>query len=338
MGDIRDRKSEHLKICLSKDVSSGESSYWDQISLPHCALPNLDQNEIDLSCSFLGERYAAPILISSMTGGTPESDRINERLAVFAEEVGLPMGVGSQRVLLENRSSSSFQLRKIAPKARLFANIGAVQLNYGVSVDALNWLVDHVEAQGLFLHLNPLQEAIQTEGNRNFSKLWEKIAELKKRISVPVILKETGCGLDGETLKRAREIGIDAIDVAGRGGTHWGYIEGLRNAERRSLGEIFRNWGIPTPTALENARAILGPAFPIIASGGIRHGLDCARTHYLGADMAGLALPFLRAANEGEVELRDFFAFLKEGLRVTLFCSGQKSPLELKKHGERRKN
>src|SRR5690606_22225656 len=127
----------------------------------------------------------------------------------------------------------------------------------------------------------------------------------KKIISVPVILKETGCGLDKESLKRAHEIGIDAIDVAGRGGTHWGYIEGLRNTNRRSLGEIFRNWGIPTPEALESAREVLGPSFPIIASGGIRHGLDCARAHYLGADMSGLALPFLKAAHEGEVELRD---------------------------------
>jgi isopentenyl-diphosphate Delta-isomerase len=252
MSETLHRKEEHLRLCLEDDVSSGEASWWDEVKLPHCALPDVDESKIDFQSEFLGETFSAPFLISSMSGGTEKSEMLNDRLAVFAQEVGIPMGVGSQRILLEGAGNSIFRLKKTAPRLRVYANIGAVQLNYGITPSDIQRLVDHIEARGVFLHLNPLQEAIQPEGNRNFSGLWPKIEKLRKQIQVPLILKETGCGLDVATGRRAVEAGIDALDVAGKGGTHWGYVEGLRNASRLPLGQLFRNWGLPTPQALQD--------------------------------------------------------------------------------------
>ncbi|MEZ4815873.1 MAG: type 2 isopentenyl-diphosphate Delta-isomerase [Bdellovibrionota bacterium] len=262
------RKDEHLDLCIQKNVQSAGSAGWDDIALPHHALPDIDFSEIDLRTEFLGRTFSAPLLISSMTGGSEKGERINEVLAIFASENNIPMGVGSQRVALENKDTPLFSLRKIAPKATLYANIGAVQLNYGVGIDECRYLVETLQAQALILHLNPLQEAIQKEGDRNFKGLWTKIEGLCKQIQVPVILKETGCGLDVQSCLKAKESGVAAVDVAGFGGTHWGYIEGLRNTEREELGNAFRNWGIPTVKSLHQARQALGPNYPIIASGG----------------------------------------------------------------------
>lgn len=324
------RKDEHLDICITKDVSSQGSAGWDQIDLPHCALPDIDFSEIDLRTEFLGRTFSAPLLISSMTGGSAKGERVNEQLSIFAAEVGIPMGVGSQRVALEEKDKKFFALRKIAPKAILYANIGAVQLNYGVSSDDCRFLVDSLEAQALILHLNPLQEAIQKEGDRNFKGLWNKIEEVSSKISVPVILKETGCALDVETCVKAKNAGVAAVDIAGFGGTHWGYIEGLRNTSREKFGEIFRSWGIPTVEALFMAREALGPDYPIIASGGIRNGLDVAKSLYLGANLSGMALPFLKAAEIGPDALKALYDELCEAIRISLFCTNCSTPLELK--------
>lgn len=324
------RKDEHLDICIKKDVSSQGTAGWDEIQLPHCALPNVDFSEIDLRTEFLGHTLSAPLLISSMTGGSEKGERINECLSIFAAEVGIPMGVGSQRVALEEREKKYFSLRKIAPKAILYANIGAVQLNYGVSEDDCRYLVETLEAQALILHLNPLQEAIQKEGDRNFKDLWIKIEKLCKTLDAPVILKETGCGLDPDTCLRAKNVGISAIDLAGFGGTHWGYIEGLRNTSREKFGEIFRSWGIPSVEALLMARESVGPEFPVIASGGVRNGLDIAKSLYLGANLGGMALPFLKAAELGPEALKELYDEVCEALRISLFCTNCSTPLELK--------
>jgi isopentenyl-diphosphate delta-isomerase len=319
------RKDEHLDLVRTRDVSSLRDAGWDSVEIPHVALPETDFASVSLETKFLGRDFAAPLLISSMTGGSPEGERLNRELAAFAERRRLPMGVGSQRVQLEKRDGGLFDLRKTAPKAALYANLGIVQFNYGVTADDAVWLVEKLEAQALILHANVLQEAIQFEGDRNFAGLLAKIPALKKRLPVPLILKETGCGLDVATCRRAVDAGFDALDVAGLGGTHWGFLEGLRHEQRRALGDMFRGWGVPTARAVTEARTAL-PRVPLVASGGVRHGLDAARALYLGADLVGLAAPFLKAAVNGAEALDRFLDLQVEALRIALFCGGQTSP------------
>ncbi len=325
------RKQDHIDLCLNSSVESEVTAGWNQIQLPHRALPDLNFANIETTVELWGHRLSSPFLISSMTGGNPDGDLINFRLAKLAEKYGLAMGVGSQRVLLENRESSSFQIRKEAPNAVLFANIGAVQLNYGVGVDDCKWLIDKLEAQALILHANVLQEAIQAEGDRNFSGLVSKIAELKKAISVPLILKETGCGLDPLSCKQAIEAGVDALDSAGLGGTHWGLIEGLRSETRKPLGETFKNWGIPSVDALENCVNAANKTTKVFASGGIRSGLDAAKAVFVGADLAGMALPFFKAAQLGEEALENFYTTHLEAFKIAMLCTGSKNPASLRK-------
>lgn len=344
--ETQGRKDDHLNLCVQKDVSSRGSSDFESLSLPHCALPDIDFSQINLETTFLNQKFSAPFLISSMTGGSEKGERINDILCNFAQDVNIPMGVGSQRIALEdkikNKSSSLFNLRKNAPKAVLYANIGAVQLGYGVSIDDCRYLAENLQAQAFILHLNPLQEAIQKEGDRNFSNLWPKIEKLCKELPIPVILKETGCGLDVKTSKRALEVGVSALDLAAFGGTHWGYIEGLRHSERAFLGDEFRSWGIPTRECIENNIRALGWKVPMIASGGIRTGLDAAKSLYLGAHMAGLALPFLIAAEKDlntsaslESALHKLYNNLKESLKIALFCTNSKSIDDLRQTGKK---
>jgi len=325
------RKGDHLKITLSRDVGSEVTAGWENIRLPHVALPEINYGEVSLETSFLGLSFKAPFLISAMTGGTPRADALNFRLAAFAARRGLPLALGSQRYLLEKKPRlKRLPLRVAVPKVILFSNLGAVQLNYGVKVDDVRALVDASEAQALVLHLNPLQEAVQLEGDRNFSGLYAKIETLKKSLSVPLLVKETGCGISVPVAARLQACGVDGIDVAGLGGTHWGFIEGLRSPGRRRLGEEFRNWGIPTSEVVPELRAALGPRFPLVASGGLRSGLDAAKAFYLGADVAGLALPFLLAAQKSERDLNDFLDHLEEALKIALFCSGSRTIQHLK--------
>lgn len=309
-------------MCRTRDVASKKLAGWDDIDLPHRAAPEVDFADVTIATEFLGQKLKSPFLISSMTGGSSEGEEINRTLAGFAQARGLAMGVGSQRVALENRDAKLFDLRKTAPRAVLYANIGLVQFNYGVTTDDAAWLVDSLEAQALILHLNPLQEAIQGEGDRNFSNLLQHIGALKKRLRVPVIVKETGCGLDVETSRRALDAGADALDLAGLGGTHWGFIEGLRDPRRQALGEIFRDWGIPSLQTLLDTREDLGPDPRLIASGGVRNGLDAAKALYLGANLVGMALPFLKAAKKGPEGLNDFLDVQEEALKIALFCCG----------------
>jgi isopentenyl-diphosphate delta-isomerase len=327
------RKSDHLNICLNQDVESQTTAGWENVYLPHSALPDIDFENIDLSASFLNFQFDYPFLISSMTGGTSDSDKINATLAQFAQAKNIPMGLGSQRYLVERKKSgrfSSLDIRKFAPKAHLWANIGAIQLNYGVEVDDCLWLVEELQAQVLILHLNPLQEAIQMEGDRNFKGLWAKIEKVKKAVKVPVILKETGCGIDQKTAKRAIDIGIDALDIAGLGGTHWGLIEGLRHQKREELGHVFRNWGIPSAIALRAVLEVAPSSYPVIASGGIRTGLDCAKALGMGASLCGLALPFLKAVSAGPEATEQTFKILEESLAIACFTSGASTIKELK--------
>jgi isopentenyl-diphosphate delta-isomerase len=332
-----ERKQAHLELCKNSDVESLSSAGWEKVRLPHIALPELNFKNVSTQAQLVGRTFSAPILISSMTGGTREGETLNQTLARFAEEANIPMGVGSQRVALESRDAAFFDLRRAVPKATLFANIGLVQLNHGVTPSDLSWLVENLKAQALILHANVLQEAIQEEGDRDFSNLFFQIEKIKKEVSVPLILKETGCGLDPISAKRALDAGIDVLDVAGLGGTHWGFIEGLRSSTRRQIGEIFRDWGRPTAQALVAVRAEVGNRPPVIASGGLRNGLDMAKALFLGADFCGMALPFLKIASAHKNEdtaienLLDFFQLQTEALKIALFCMGTSNLSELKK-------
>lgn len=291
----------------------------------HCCLPELDQSDIDLSTTFLGKPLAAPLLISSMTGGTEQAQRINQRLAAVAQRHGLAMGVGSQRVAIENPEvRSTFAVRTVAPDCLLLANLGAVQLNYSYGLEHCQRVVDWLEADALILHLNPLQECVQSKGDTNFRGLLAKIERLCRALPVPVVAKEVGNGISACMAKRLIEAGVAALDVAGAGGTSWAKVESERAEDpiQRRLGQTFADWGIPTADCLEQIRAC-APAVPLIASGGLRNGLEAAKALALGADLAGLAYPFLQAASQSEAAVEALAQVLVAELTTVLFCTGQ---------------
>lgn len=319
------RKADHLRVCLEEEVQFHQTTTGlDRYRFRHCCLPELDRSEIDLSTSFLGKALSAPLLISSMTGGTDLARLINLRLAKVAQQFGLAMGVGSQRVAIENpEAAASFAVRAVAPDILLFANLGAVQLNYDYGLAECQRSVDLLQANALILHLNPLQECVQTRGDTNFRGLLGKIAQLCQSLPVPVIAKEVGNGISAQMTRKLMDVGVSAIDVAGAGGTSWARVESERatDAKQRRLGQTFANWGIPTAECITTIRAI-APDLPLVASGGLRDGLEAAKTIALGADLAGLALPFLQAAVESEAALETLTETLIAELTTVLFCTG----------------
>lgn len=332
--ETQNRKADHLRVCLEDDVQCRETTTGlEKYHFTHCCLPELDRAEIDLQTTFLNKGLSAPILISSMTGGTELAKKINYRLAAIAQEYRFAMGVGSQRVAIENPTvSDSFELRTIAPDALLFANLGAVQLNYTYGIEQCLKAVDLLEADALILHLNPLQEAVQTRGDTNFHGLLDKIAVLCEQLPVPVIAKEVGNGISKPMAEKLIAAGVSAIDVAGAGGTSWAKVESGRaqDPKQRRLGLTFADWGIPTADCIMQVRAV-SSTMPLIASGGLRNGLDVAKTIALGADLAGLALPFLQAANESEEALHLLVDILKAEITTVLFCTGTKNLEELRR-------
>ena len=318
------RKKEHLELCLDTEtVSSPSGSGLDSYTFVHNALPDLDIDEIDTGTTFLGKWLKAPLLISSMTGGFGLARKVNRNLATAAQELGLAMGVGSQRVAIEEPSAAdSFLVRDVAPDILLLANLGAVQLNYGYGMDQCHRAVQMIGADGLILHLNVLQEAVQPEGNRNFAGLTEKIAAICRELEVPVVAKEVGSGISAEVAVRLARAGVRAIDVAGKGGTSWYAVEASRAAKAGQPVDVaFANWGIPTDQALIAVRQAL-PELALVASGGIRSGLDMAKAIALGADMAALGQPLLAPALEssGNV-LKSLRAVIYE-LKVAMLCAG----------------
>lgn len=318
------RKADHLRVCLEADVQFQSTTGLERYRFRHCCLPELDAQDLNLTTLFLGKSLSAPLLISSMTGGTELAKQINYRLAAAAQHYGLAMGVGSQRVAVENpQVISSFAVRTVAPDILLFANLGAVQLNYTYGLAECQRVVDWLAADALILHLNPLQEAVQTHGDTNFRDLLSKIKQLCQSLPVPVIAKEVGNGISVQMAQRLLEAGVSAIDVAGAGGTSWAKVEGERatDARQRRLGQTFANWGIPTADCITAIRAA-APELPLIASGGLRNGLDIAKAIALGADLAGLALPFLQAAAVSEAALHELIEILIAELQTVLFCTG----------------
>lgn len=325
MADIWQRKADHIDIALTKRVTMARSTGFDDFDLVHQALPEIDLADVSLHVTFLGHVLSAPILVSSMTGGTERSYGINVHLAEAVRELGLAMAVGSQRITVEDPlTCPSFAVaRAVAPNIPLYGNLGAVQLNYGMGVDAFRQAAEAIRADGMFLHLNPLQEAIQLEGNTNFSRLLSKIRILADHLPVPLLAKEVGSGIAPEIAVALAESHIKGIDVSGAGGTSWAHIEGLRATDlgRQRLAEVFANWGIPTAESLALCRGQL-PGFPLIASGGIRNGLEAAKALALGADLIGLAHPLLEPATRStEAVIEALKQFIWE-LRVAMFLVG----------------
>lgn len=323
--EIETRKAEHLRVCLQEDVQFRHTTTGlERYRFTHCCLPELDRQELDLSTTFLGKSIKAPLLISSMTGGTTLAQTINQRLATVAQHYGLAMGVGSQRVAVEHpHLMSTFAVRTQAPDILLLANLGAVQLNYGYGLDECQRIVEALEADALILHLNPLQECVQTKGDTNFRGLLSKIHALCHQLPVPVIAKEVGNGISAPMAQRLMEAGVTAIDVAGAGGTSWAKVESERakDPKQRRLGQTFADWGIPMADCLTSIRAI-APETPLIASGGISNGLDAAKAIALGANLAGMARPFLEAAAESETALDILVDILIGELETVLLCTG----------------
>ena len=334
MTNTQTRKADHLRICLEDDVQFNRlTSGFEKYRFIHSCLPEIDLSEVDLKTKFLGKTLNAPLLISSMTGGTEQAKMINRRLAIAAQKYGLAMGVGSQRIAVENPDVAyTFAVRSFAPEAMLFANLGAVQLNYTYGLEQCLKVVDILQADALILHLNPLQECIQPNGDTKFKGLLAKIKQLCQQIDVPVIAKEVGNGISVGMTARLLEAGVDAIDVAGAGGTSWAKVESERaetNLQRR-LGRTFADWGIPTAECIVQNRDH-DASLPLIASGGLRNGLEVAKAIALGADLAGLALPFLQAADESEAALDELVELLLAELKTVMFCTGNATLADLKR-------
>ena len=323
----RDRKAEHIELALDPK-NQLERKFFDEIYLEHEALPEIDLAEVDTSVEFLGRTLSAPLLISCMTGGTGEATRINRNLAAAAEQCGVACGVGSQRKALEDASTEeSFRIRPLAPNVPLLGNLGAVQFNYGFGIEECRRAVEMIEADALYLHLNVLQEAIQPEGQCNFKGLVERIGEIASQLEVPIIIKEIGCGISGKTARRLHDAGIRMIDTAGLGGTSWSRIEGHR-AEDIAIGDLFANWGVPTTRSIRELAAIDG--MTVIGSGGLRTGIDAAKSIALGADLVGMAYQFLLAANESTEKVVEKIEQTVRELKISMFCCGARNVTELK--------
>ncbi len=315
----RDRKAEHIRLAL-EDRMQVPLHPFDRLIFTHKALPEFDLTEVDLRTRFLGRELRAPLLISCMTGGTEEATRINRRLATAAEELAIAVGVGSQRKAIEDPSVvASFAVREYAPSVPILANLGAVQLNYGFGLDECRAAVEMVGADALVLHLNPLQEAIQPEGQCDFRGLLGKMGEVADGLEVPVIAKEVGSGISADTAQALKGVGIEIVDCAGVGGTSWALIEAAR-ADDPEIGDIFGDWGISTPENIRQLRQV--PGIQIIGSGGIRSGLDAAKALALGSDMVGMARPYLEAAVESTEAVVARARRTTRELAIAMFCSG----------------
>ena len=320
------RKADHIRINVEEDVSFNRlETGLDDLFFMHQALPELDFSLVDTRTRLFGKDLKTPLVISSMTGGTTEAHEINRILAAGAQEAGLAMGLGSVRAAIEDPELSfTYQVRDVSPDILLFANLGAVQLNYGYGPEQCRRAVEICDADALILHFNALQEAVQPEGDTDFSGLLKKVEQICSRLAVPVIAKEVGWGFSQETAKQLSEVGISAIDVAGAGGTSWSQVEMHRapTARHARVAGAFIDWGIPTAHSIRYCRAA-APSLPIIASGGIRNGIDVAKCIALGAQVAGLAGDFLRAAVRDGVEgVVETAGALTDELQVAMFGCG----------------
>jgi len=356
---ISNRKKDHLFISLNKDVSYKTiKTGFENYRFIHQALPELDLNKIDTSTTIFGKKINLPLMISPLVGGIVAGENINKKLARVAQELNIAMGVGSQRLVLEELDNGltfkSFQIRDVAPDILLFSNIGAVQLNYGFTIKHCRKSIKMINADGLILHLNSMQEVFQPEGNYNFSNLQEKIKSICDNLEYPVIVREVGFGISSEAAEKLILANVSGIDVGGSGGTSWIEVEKQR-AEFETLknvAEIFKDWGIPTSESILAVKKTMDKLinfkktnnksknnsvknnktskFVLIASGGIRDGLDIAKALALGADLAGIALPILKKVNISIDACINYIKELELGLKIAMFGIGAKSIEELK--------
>ena len=326
------RKADHIRINLEENVQFPRlSTQLERYYFMHEALPEMNLKEIDTELTIFGKPLTVPILISSMTGGTSIAQRINQNLARAANRMGIAMGLGSQRAMLEDRSLiESFYVRDVAPDILLFANMGVVQLNYGYEGTDFLRAAEQVDADALIIHCNALQEAVQPEGDHDFRGLLEKIRQLCRQSPIPIIAKEVGWGFSESTVHALVEAGVSAVDVAGAGGTSWSEVEYHRAPDdfHAKLAASFADWGIPTAEAISNARAA-APDLPIIASGGLRDGVELAKCIALGATMGGYASPFLRVADNSSDAVEALIQLIKRQLQVAMFCCGASNLEEL---------
>lgn len=322
---IAARKRDHIDIVLASAPAIAGGTGLDRVMFEHDALPEIAMDAIDLSTTFLGRKLQAPLLVSSMTGGPERAGAINARLAEAAEACGIALAVGSQRIALEGRGDAGLDssLRRLAPSVPILANIGGAQLGAGWGVDEARRAVAMIEADALIVHLNPLQEAVQPGGDRDWRGVLPAIAALVRDLGVPIVVKEVGAGLSASVARRLTEVGVSILDVAGAGGTSWAAVEAARapDAARRRIAETFGGWGIPTAEAIRSVRRAC-PDAVIIGSGGIRTGLDAARALRLGADLVGQAAASLAAADASSEAAVAHFRIVIEELRIACFCTG----------------
>jgi isopentenyl-diphosphate delta-isomerase len=328
INQTRERKGDHIKICLEEDVQAKHiTTGFEDIFFVHRCLPEIDREKIDLSTKLFNHKFSAPLIVGAMTGGTPEATKINSTIAEAVQELGIGMGVGSQRAAIEDakQECSFVETRRKAPTAFLIANIGAPQLVQGWRLDQAQIAVNMIDADALAIHLNPLQEAVQPEGETNYAKALGKIKEIAGNLSVPVFAKETGAGISAEDAKKLEEAGIKAIDVSGAGGTSWAAVEYYRakaakDEKGKRLGETFWDWGIPTAVStFEVSNAV---NVPVIASGGIRTGLDVAKALALGASLVSISAPILQPATKSVGQVTRTLEFFIEELRNAMFLTG----------------
>jgi isopentenyl-diphosphate delta-isomerase len=328
-----DRKDSHLALCLTEQVEFLGAGGFAGLRFEHDALPELDLADVSTEVTLLGRRLAAPVLVASMTGGTPRAGEVNRRLALAAEACGVGMGLGSQRKMLGDPSlAPTFAVRAHAPRLPLLlGNVGAVQLNYGVGVAEVRRLVEAVGADAFYFHLNPLQEAIQPEGDTRFAALLPKLREVIPAVGVPVLLKEVGSGFSRATARKLRDLPLAGVETAGVGGTSWSKIESLRTKDpvQRTTGELFARWGTPTAESIALCREEL-PGRVVIGSGGMRNGIEVAKALALGADAASLALPFLKAAERSVEDAIQAIRQVVSELRTAMFLTGSRTVAELK--------
>jgi isopentenyl-diphosphate delta-isomerase len=322
------RKADHIRINLEKDVQFPRlTTGLERYRFLHQAVPELNLSDIDTRINIFGKTLSTPIIISSMTGGTDIAHRINQNLAAAAQKHGAAMGLGSQRAAVEDAALAyTYQVRNVAPDILLFANLGAVQLNYRYGPDECQRAVDMIEADALILHFNVLQEAVQPEGDTNFAGLLAKIEQVCKTLPVPVIAKEVGWGFSEQNARDLKNAGVSAIDVAGSGGTSWSEVEYHRapNAFHARVAACFADWGIPTADAVQYARAG-APGLPIFASGGLRDGIDIVKCIALGAVAGGLAGPFLKAADQSVEAVEQLIQELTAQIRIAMLCCGARN-------------
>jgi len=323
MTETEKRKAEHIKICLEQKAQARKATAgFEDIQLVHRALPEVDRQKISLSTSFLGKKFSAPLIVGAMTGGTEEATKINASIAEAVEKLGLGMGVGSQRAAIEDQKlEKTYKIaRKKAPTAFLIANIGGIQLVHGYGLKEVKKAVEMIDADAVAVHLNAMQEALQPEGQTNFKGVLAKISEIAGELDKPLIVKETGCGISAEDAKALEVAGVKAIDIGGVGGTSFAAVEYYRSTSPNNMGEAFWDWGIPTAVSLiETTQTV---KIPVIASGGVRSGLDIAKSLALNANLASVSQPVLEAAVKGAKKTQELLSCLIDELRNVMFLVG----------------